>query len=187
MGHSASGTAASAAAPARQPPGTVRLAGMLTLSCLTGQTGQTTVTLAGELDYASADPAYGYVRDVMDARGGRILLDVGGLSFCDAAGLGVLARMSRLAGQAGSSLHLVAPPPQLLKIIRITGLEDELPVHRADQAGNRSPGRQYPLPGTTATTDGKSLQVSRYPSQGKSRSRGGAAARCAGPRVRRDL
>jgi anti-anti-sigma factor len=147
MGHSANGTAAGAAGPAGQPPGTVRLAGMLTLSCLTGQTGQTAVTFAGELDFAAAAPAYGYVRDVIDARGGRILLDLGGLSFCDAAGLGVLARMSRHAGQAGSSLHLVAPSPQLLKIIRIAGLEDELPVHRGDQAGRCSPGAAVPVPG----------------------------------------
>jgi anti-sigma B factor antagonist len=146
MGHSVTGTAASKARPAGQPPGTVRLAGMLTLSCLISQTGQATVTFAGELDYASADPAYGYVRDVIDARGGLILLDVGGLSFCDARGLGVLTRMSRHAGQAGSSLHLVAPPPQLMKIIRITGLQDELPVHRPDQAGQTQPGAAVPVP-----------------------------------------
>lgn len=146
MGHSANGTAAGKAGPAGQPPGTVRLAGMLTLSCLISQTGQTTVTFAGELDYASAEPAYGYVRDVIDARGGRILLDVGGLSFCDARGLGVLTRMSRHAGQAGSSLHLAAPP-QLLKIIRITGLEDVLPVHRGDQTGQTQPGAAVPVPG----------------------------------------
>jgi anti-sigma B factor antagonist len=137
MGHSASGTAASEAMSAgQQPPATVRLAGMLTLSCRIGQTGQATVTFAGELDYASADQAYDYVRGVIDAHGGQVLLDVAVLSFCDARGLGAFARMGRHAGQAGSSLHLVAPPPRLMKIIRITGLEDELPVHRADQAGH---------------------------------------------------
>ena len=136
MGHSINGTAASAAGPAGQPPGTVRLAGMLTLSCLTGQTGQTTVTFAGELDTASADQACEYVRDAIDAGGGQVLLDMAGLSFCDARGLGALVRMSRHAGQAGSSLHLVAPPPQVMKIIRITGLEDKLPVYRGDQAGH---------------------------------------------------
>ncbi len=92
------------------------------------------VTFAGELDAASADQAYGYVRDTINAHGGDVRLDVAGLSFCDARGLGALARMSRHAGQAGSSLHLVAPPPLLMKIIRITGLDDMLPVHRADQA-----------------------------------------------------
>ena len=146
MGHNANGTAAGKAGPAGQPPGTVWLASMLTLNCLISQTGQAAVTFAGELDYASADQAYGYVRDVIDAHGGQILLDVGALSFCDASGLGVLARMSRHARQAGSSLHLVAPPPRLMKIIRITGLEHELPVHRRDQAGQTRPGVAVPVP-----------------------------------------
>ena len=74
-------------------------------------------------------------RAVIDAHGGQVLLDVADLTFCDASGLGALARMSRHAGQTGSSLHLVAPPPRLMKIIRITGLEDTLPVHREGRAG----------------------------------------------------
>ena len=134
MGHSISGNAREAC-PARQRLGTVRLADMLTVSCLISQTGQTTVMFAGELDIASADQAYEYVRDAIDAQRGQVLLDMAGLSFCDARGLGALARMSRHAGRAGSPLHLMAPPPRLMKIIRITGLEDELPVHRGDQAG----------------------------------------------------
>jgi len=135
--HSVRGTAAGGGGPSGQrPPGAGRLAGMLTLTGLTSQAGQVTVTLAGELDYASAEQAYEYVRAAIDAHGGQVLLDLAGLSFCDARGLGALARMSRHAGQAGSSLQLVAPPPRLMKIIRITGLEDELPVHRGDQAGH---------------------------------------------------
>ena len=132
MGHGTSGTVTSEAAPAGQQPGTVRLMGMLTLSCRIGPTGQTTVTFAGELDYASADHACDYVRGVIDAHGGQVLLDVAGLTFCDASGLGALARMSSHAGQTGSSLHLVAPPPRLMKIIRITSLEDKLPVRRKE-------------------------------------------------------
>ena len=63
MRHSASGTAASEVGPARhQQSGTVRLWGMLTLSCLISQTGQAMVTFVGELDTASADQAYEYVR-----------------------------------------------------------------------------------------------------------------------------
>ena len=129
MAHGTSGTVASEAG---KQAGTVRLMGMLTLSCLIGQTGQITVTFTGELDAASADQAYEYVRGVIDTHGGQVLLDVAGLSFCDARGLGALARMSRHAGQAGSPLHLVAPPPRLKKIIRITSLEDKLPVRRKE-------------------------------------------------------
>jgi anti-anti-sigma factor len=137
MSHSSTGTAAGEAGPAgQQPARAVRLAGMLSLSCLISQTGQITVTFAGELDYASADQACAYVRDVIDTHGGEVLLDVASLSFCDAGGLGALARMSEHARQAGSSVHLVAPPPRLMKVIRITGLQDKLPAHRGDQAGH---------------------------------------------------
>jgi len=137
MSHNDTGTAAGEAGPVgEQLLGTVRLAGMLILSCLTSQTGRTTITFVGELDTASADQAYEYVRGTIDAHGGQVLLDMAGLSFCDARGLGALARMSRHAGQAGSCLHLLAPPPRLMKIIRITGLENALPVHRTDQAGH---------------------------------------------------
>jgi len=86
MGHSGNSTATSEAGPVgQQLPGTVRLAGMLTLSCLTSRTGQITVTFAGELDYASADHACDYVRAVIDAHGGQVLLDVADLTFATPA------------------------------------------------------------------------------------------------------
>ena len=43
--------------------------------------------------------------------------------------------MSRYAEQAGSSLQLVAPSPRLVKLMRITGLDQELPVHREKRTG----------------------------------------------------
>jgi anti-sigma B factor antagonist len=129
MSHCAPGAAAEAGPAGQQRPGTVWLAGLLALGCSISQAGQAVLSFAGELDVASADQAYGYVRDAIDAHGGAVLLDMAGLSFCDARGLGALVRMSRHAGQAGSCLHLVAPPPLLVKIIRITGLDGRLPVH----------------------------------------------------------
>lgn len=130
MSYCAGGTAAEAG---QQRPGTIRLAGLLTLSCSITQSGETRLTFAGELDAASADQAYGYVRDAIDSYGGPVLLDVARLSFCDARGLGALVRMSRHAEQSGSSLHLVAPRPLLAKIIRITGLDGMLPAHHGDR------------------------------------------------------
>lgn len=116
-------------------PGTVQAADQLTISCAISRPGQATLTFAGELDIMTADQAYGYVRDAIDVHGGAVMLDMAGVSFCDARGLAALARMSRHAGQAGSSLHLVAPRPQLVKIIRITGLDHRLPVYRGDLMG----------------------------------------------------
>jgi anti-sigma B factor antagonist len=75
------------------------------------------------------------VRDAFDTHGGPVTLDVAGLSFCDARGLDALVRMSKYAEQAGSSLQLVAPSPRLVKLMRITGMDQELPVHREKRTG----------------------------------------------------
>jgi anti-anti-sigma factor len=118
-----SGDAGRPAEPAVARPG-----GLLSLGCQVTARGEVVVTLAGELDLASAEQAFGYVRDVIDQHNGPVLLDLASVSFCDARGLGTLVRMGRYAGQAGRVLTLMSPRPQLLKIMRITGVNDALPV-----------------------------------------------------------
>ena len=54
-------------------------------------------------------------------------MDMSGLTFCDASGLGVLARIARHARQAGGQLRLISARPALLKIIRLTGLDRSFP------------------------------------------------------------
>jgi len=113
----------------RLKPDAIQLDTVLTVGCSTGQADDTTLTFAGELDAASADQAYRCVRDTIDTSGGRVILDVAGLSFCDARGLGALLRMRTHARRAGSSLYLLMPSPRLVKLIHITGLDEELLVH----------------------------------------------------------
>ena len=62
--------------------------------------GQATVRVRGELDIATADQAYTYLRDVVDGQDGPVTVNLSELSFCDAAGLGVLARVA-------GALHVV--------------------------------------------------------------------------------
>ncbi|HTQ92310.1 MAG TPA: STAS domain-containing protein, partial [Streptosporangiaceae bacterium] len=84
---------------------------------------------------------------------GPVLLDLAALSFCDARGLGALLRMSSHARRAGSSLHLLTPPPRLVKLIQITGLDEKLPVHGRERTGEVALARARhhrtitPLPG----------------------------------------
>ncbi len=54
-------------------------------------------------------------------------MDLSGLTFCDASGLSVLARVARHARKAGGQLRMVAARPALMKIIRITGLDRSYP------------------------------------------------------------
>ena len=102
----------------------------LALSCRTDGDGHQIVDVTGELDIATAEQAYSYISDVIDAwdtSPAPISVDLSGLTFCDASGLGVLARIGRHARQAGRQLQLVKPRPSLLKIIWITGLDRSFP------------------------------------------------------------
>jgi len=99
----------------------------LELSCQLDGDGNQVVSVTGELDIATAEQAYLYISDVIDAWPAPVSVDLSGLTFCDASGLGVLARTARHARQAGRQLRLTAARPSLLKIMRITGLDRAFP------------------------------------------------------------
>ena len=99
----------------------------LELSCQVDGDGNQIVSVVGELDIATAEQAYVYISDVIDAWPAPVSVDLSGLTFCDASGLGVLARTARHARQAGRQIRLTAARPSLLKIMRITGLDRAFP------------------------------------------------------------
>jgi anti-sigma B factor antagonist len=99
----------------------------LELSCATDGDGNQIISVTGELDIATAGQAYAYISDVIDAWPAPVSVDLSGLTFCDASGLGALARLARHARQAGRQLRLTAARPSLLKIMRITGLDRAYP------------------------------------------------------------
>ena len=107
---------AAGAEPAAEPA-------QLELSCRTGSNGYQIVSVTGELDIATAEQAYSYISEVIDGRPAPVTVDLSGLTFCDASGLGVLARAARYARQKGRQLMLTSARPSLLKIMRITGLD----------------------------------------------------------------
>jgi anti-sigma B factor antagonist len=92
--------------------------------------GKATVRVRGELDIATADQAYTYLRDVVDSQDGPVVMNLSELSFCDAAGLGVLARVAGHARRSGRSLKLAAARPGLLRIMHITGMDEAFPEVR---------------------------------------------------------
>jgi len=92
--------------------------------------GKATVRVRGELDIATADQAYAYLRDVVDSQDGPVTMNLAELTFCDAAGLGVLARVAGYARRSGRPLKLTAARPSLLRIMRITGMDQAFPEVR---------------------------------------------------------
>lgn len=92
--------------------------------------------MAGELDIATAEQAYSYIAEVIDSRlkgvtgpmgSAPVTVDLSGVTFCDASGLGALARLARYARAAGRQLSLTSARPSVLKIMRITGLDRVFP------------------------------------------------------------
>jgi anti-anti-sigma factor len=102
----------------------------LELACQVAADGKAVVRLRGELDIATTDQAYEYLRDVVDTQDGPVLLNLAELTFCDAAGLGVLARVASHARRSGRSLKLAAARPSLLRIMHITGMDEAFPEVR---------------------------------------------------------
>jgi anti-anti-sigma factor len=92
--------------------------------------GEAVVRVYGELDIATAHQAYAYLRDVVDSQEGPVTVNLAGLTFCDAAGLGVLARAADHARRSGRSLKLTAARPSLLRIMHITGMDEAFPEVR---------------------------------------------------------
>ncbi len=93
--------------------------------------GQAMVNVSGELDIATAERAHSYLRAVLDSdKKGKVTLNLAELTFCDAAGLGVLARVASHARRTGRSVRLMAPRPSLIRIMRITGMDAVFPEVR---------------------------------------------------------
>lgn len=103
--------------------------------------GGITAQVSGELDIATADQAARYLRDVIDSQAGLITVSLAGVTFCDAAGLGVLVRAASHARQSGRSLRLTGVRPPLERIMRITGMDTAFPGITSSSAPDRETGR----------------------------------------------
>ena len=93
------------------------------------QPGHVLVTMAGEIDIATAPQLRGRLGPL--AAGGRpVIVDLTEVTFIDAAGLRVLAGAARQA-VGGGSLHVVAARYQVRRIFALTGLDRHIPLARS--------------------------------------------------------
>jgi anti-anti-sigma factor len=84
-----------------------------------------TVTVAGEVDLMTAPSLAGVLGAMSGAGHGNLVVDLGGVTFIDARGLGVLATAAGLATSAGVTLTLRSVSVfarRILDITRVSGL-----------------------------------------------------------------
>ncbi|MFI0452660.1 STAS domain-containing protein [Actinomadura sp. 6N118] len=88
----------------------------------------TVARLRGEIDIATAPPLRERLLAAVRPDTRLLVLDVAGVPFCDAAGLGVLLGTWRRANALGVAFVLAGPCPQVVKLLEATGLDSELTV-----------------------------------------------------------
>ena len=104
----------------------------------------TVITVAGEVDMYTAAELRAVLVDA-DADGRyRLVLDLAQVRFCDSTGLGVLVAGLRRARTGGGSLRLVAPTDNVLKVLRITGLDRLFPIHDSIDQARAAAARPQP-------------------------------------------
>jgi anti-sigma B factor antagonist len=83
----------------------------------------------GELDLAVAP----WLSDQLDALfvGGAssVILDLSAATFLDSTALGVLVGVLNRCKELGGQVHLVVTEPQILRVLSITGLNQEFVMH----------------------------------------------------------
>ncbi len=90
------------------------------------------VTLAGELDLATADSLRRRLRTLVQAAPppSRLVLDAADLEFVDASGISVLLNARRSLADRGGELVLRSPSRLVRRVVTALDLEHLLPVER---------------------------------------------------------
>jgi len=73
---------------------------------------------------------------------GAIVIDLSGVTFCDASGLAVLVGASRLAGLLADVLRLAAPTPLTATVLRLTGLHSRFQIFATAPEAIGAPARR---------------------------------------------
>jgi anti-sigma B factor antagonist len=90
--------------------------------------GHLLVTLRGELDLVDAAAVEAVLTAAAD-REPRIVVYLAGLEFIDVSGVSALARAGRHARRAGGDLLLVAPRPQMMRLLSTPALAYRFSVY----------------------------------------------------------
>ena len=93
-----------------------------------GHDGYTIVTISGKMDIASVPVLREQILGLLRPHASRIVIDLSGVTFCDASGLAMLVGASRRAGELDGALRLAAPTPLVATLLRLTGLDSRFEI-----------------------------------------------------------
>ncbi|TKK86551.1 STAS domain-containing protein [Herbidospora galbida] len=91
-------------------------------------TAPTVIHLSGDIDIFTTAALRRQVLGALDDGAGALVLDMSGVTFCGAGGLGVLLHAQRRARALGATVTLTGVPPRMARLLEVTGLSDRLPL-----------------------------------------------------------
>jgi anti-sigma B factor antagonist len=80
------------------------------------------LVIVGEIDIATAPALEEAANALLDSRPRRLVLDFGGVPFCDSSGIGVLVRLYNRAILVGCRLTVRNPAPNVRVVFEMTSL-----------------------------------------------------------------
>jgi len=96
--------------------------------------GHMVLEVGGEVDVYTAPRLRERLVEMVDAGARRVVVDLGGVDFLDSTGLGVLVGAMKRLRQANGTFGLVCAKESLLKIFRITALDQVFPIYPTIEA-----------------------------------------------------
>jgi anti-sigma B factor antagonist len=95
---------------------------------LEGMDGCMVVFVVGEIDLASAPLMQEVMAEAVESRR-HLIVDLSAVNFLDSTGLGVLVRTRQRIAATHKSMSLVGPTGLVARVIRITRIDEAIPVH----------------------------------------------------------
>jgi anti-anti-sigma factor len=89
--------------------------------------GRTVLRLRGELDLATVEKLRSALKDSVDSSR-HVVIDLSELGFIDSSGLRELYRATTASGRDGWRLELVGTQGDVLQTIRMSGMDQVLPL-----------------------------------------------------------
>jgi anti-sigma B factor antagonist len=89
---------------------------------------RTVLEVAGEVDVYTGPTLRDRISDLLDGGADDLVVDLGKVDFIDSTGLGVLVGALNRAKELGGSLQLICAQERVLKLLRITGLDQVFTV-----------------------------------------------------------
>jgi anti-sigma B factor antagonist len=100
------------------------------------QEGELRVTVAGELDVSTVPAFNKKLGELRTSPAGKVVLDLSGTTFMDSTGLSAVLVAEMHARMRGQRFVVVAGPPHVHELFKLTGVDNFLEVVGPEDSGS---------------------------------------------------